>query len=35
MYPAIQANLLETNVHVECKWLSWVADRRDAELPIG
>lgn len=31
----IQANLLEANVHVKRKWLSWVADRRDTELPIG
>ncbi len=31
----ILANLLEADVHVKRKWLSWMADRRDAELPIG
>lgn len=30
-----EANLLETNVHVKRQWLPWVADGRDAELPIG
>lgn len=32
---AISSNLLEANVHIKSKRLPWVADRRDAELPIG
>ena len=31
----VQTNLLEANVHVKGQRLSWVADRRDAELSVG
>lgn len=31
----IQSDLLEAYVHVKGNRLSWVADRRDAKLPIG